>query len=85
MFHGLRPGREWLGGIGFIMAVFGGIIAAISFLDHTEHASASHGSYGVSAPCYSRSENIWVVPVIIPEFKFRDIERDVFAPPSRGG
>jgi hypothetical protein len=69
-----------LGQIRAVLLNAGGIIPFMNAIENVaEHASASHGSYGVSAPCYSCAENIRIVPVLIPEFEYRDIERQVFA------
>jgi hypothetical protein len=76
--HGLRPGREWLGALGFFIAFWSGVPALMFIIAHAEHASASHGSYGVSASCYGRAENVGVVPVVITPFKFRNIQREIF-------
>ena len=35
-------------------------------------------SVGVSAACYRFPENIGVVTVVVPELKFRDVQRQVF-------
>jgi hypothetical protein len=45
----------------------------------TETASASFGSFCVSATSYRRAENVWIVPIIISELKFGNVERQIFA------
>ena len=45
----------------------------------SDNASASHGPFGVSALCYGRAEDIWIATIVIPELKFRNIERQIFA------
>jgi hypothetical protein len=45
----------------------------------TETASASFGSFCVSATRYRGAENVRVVPVVIAELKFGNIQRKVFA------
>jgi hypothetical protein len=41
----------------------------------TENASASLGSFGVSAPTYGRAEDVRVVAVVVSELKFRNVQR----------
>src|SRR3954452_22827548 len=46
---------------------------------NSEWASAVRcGSFCPSAPCYSRAENIRVMPIVVPELKLRNVERHVF-------
>jgi len=45
----------------------------------SENASASFGSSCVSATTYGRPEDVRVVPIIVPELEFRNIERQIFA------
>lgn len=44
----------------------------------TENASASHGSFCVSATRYRRAENVHVIAVVITKLKFRDVQRQIF-------
>ncbi len=44
-----------------------------------ESTAASRGFSGVSATCYRRAENVGVAPVVIAPFKFRDVQRQIFA------
>src|ERR1700730_17549874 len=44
-----------------------------------ETASASLGSFGVSATCYRRAEDVRIVTVVIAPFEFRNIQRQIFA------
>jgi hypothetical protein len=57
---------------GVIIAVSSGILACIAFADH---ASASLGSFGVSATCYRRAENIRIAPVVIAPFELGIVQR----------
>src|SRR5262245_6189210 len=45
---------------------------------HTESASVFCGSSCASAPCYGISEDVRVVPIVVTELKFRDVQRHVF-------
>jgi hypothetical protein len=45
----------------------------------TETASASFGCYCVSATRYRRAENVRVVPIVVAELKFGDVQRQIFA------
>ncbi len=51
----------------------------VAFKLITENASASCGSYGVSAARYSRTEDVRVLPIVVSELKLRDVERQIFA------
>lgn len=35
-------------------------------------------SLRASAPCYCRTKNIFIVAVVVPELKFRDVQRQIF-------
>jgi hypothetical protein len=37
-----------------------------------------HISFSLSAHCYGTAENIFILPVVIPEFKLRDVQREIF-------
>ena len=43
----------------------------------SDTASASLGSFCGSAPRYGTAEDVGVVPVVIPELKFRDVKREI--------
>jgi hypothetical protein len=45
----------------------------------SENASASFGSVCVSATTYSRAQDVRVVPIVVPKFKLRNVERQIFA------
>jgi hypothetical protein len=44
----------------------------------TENASASLGSFGASAPCYSRAKFVRVITVVVPELELVNIQRQIF-------
>ena len=54
-------------------------ILFVYWLVHSENAAASFGASGVSAPTYGRAEDVWVVPVVVTELEFGDIQRKIFA------
>ena len=45
----------------------------------TENASASFGSYCVSAQAYCRAKDVWIIPIVVPKFKLCDVQRKIFA------
>src|SRR6266508_2952896 len=45
----------------------------------TECASVFCGSWCASASRYSCTENVRVIPIVVPELEFRDIQRQIFA------
>jgi hypothetical protein len=49
------------------------------FLFSPETASASFGSFWVSATSYGGSENVGVIPIVVSEFEFRDVQGQIFA------
>jgi len=49
----------------------------VTIIDFTESASASLGASCGSATRYGRTEDILVLPIVIPEFKFRNIQGKV--------
>jgi hypothetical protein len=68
-----------------ILWVIGGVImwkgltlTFPSFSAHSEDASVSLGPCSVSATTYSRYEDVWVVPIVVPKFKFRNIQGQIF-------
>jgi hypothetical protein len=72
---------NWLLGIAMLVAGFAiqqeyplPLIISIA-----ENANASHGSFGVSATRYRGTENIWVAPIVIAPFKFRNVQWQVLA------
>jgi hypothetical protein len=77
-FAARRRSHYWLL-LGMPLVILGWMITVShdDILSSAESASASHGSYSVSAPCYGRSEDIGVVPVVIPPFELRDVEREI--------
>jgi hypothetical protein len=60
---------------GILAAVIGGVWSCIVF---TDHAAVSYG-FGASATCYRSAEYVRVLPVVVPELKFRDVQRHVLA------
>jgi hypothetical protein len=48
-------------------------------LTFTENASVFCGSFGVSAPTYGRAEDVRIVPIVVSELKFRDVQRQILA------
>jgi hypothetical protein len=64
---------------GFLMALGGLIIFMLCFrlLLHFSETVGSAES-DVSATRYGRTENIRVLPIVVPKFKFRNVERHVF-------
>jgi hypothetical protein len=44
----------------------------------SENASVFCGSLCASAPCYGRTEDVGVLPIVVAELKFRDVERHIF-------
>jgi hypothetical protein len=74
LFVGPRTGRRFamtLAAFVLFMVGFG------LFLHVTENASASLRD-GASAARYRCAEDIGIVPVVIPELEFRNVERQVF-------
>lgn len=57
----------------------GGSYTLLTLSITSENASASVGPACVSAPTYGGSEDVRVVPIVVPEFEFRNIERQIFA------
>lgn len=49
------------------------------FLALTEITSVFVGPFGVSATRYRGTENVVIAPVVIPELKFRDVQRQILA------
>ena len=45
----------------------------------TESASEFFGFSGASATTYRCSEDVRIIPVVIPKLKFRDVQRQIFA------
>jgi hypothetical protein len=59
---------------GFVMlAGWFAIVFQDELLSSAENASVFRGFSGVSAPCYSGAEDIWIVPIVVPEFELRDV------------
>jgi hypothetical protein len=59
---------------------YGLLIYSVVWICRTVSETADAFSYnGVSAPRYSVAENVGVIPVVVPEFEFRDIKRQIFA------
>jgi hypothetical protein len=92
MYFTARRGelRTWAVGaalflFGWITCVFGGMWflighAPLSFTRAPVHAGTASvfcGSSGVSAPCYRGLEDIGVISIVVPELKFRDVQRHV--------
>jgi hypothetical protein len=66
-----------IGGVGIVAGVCCGLLWSVSH--NAENASVFCGSVGVSATRYRGLENVVIGPVIIPELKFRDVQRQIFA------
>jgi len=45
----------------------------------SESACASLGSFGASATCYRRAEDVRVIPIVVAPFEFGNIQRQIFA------
>jgi hypothetical protein len=62
----------------FIMAVaIFGASGILLWLNFTENVSAFPG-IDTSATCYTRSENVCVLPIVVPKFKIGNVEQNVF-------
>jgi hypothetical protein len=61
---------------GYVRAIFSGVFLSCHFSDG---ASASQGSFGISASCCGRAEDVRVVQIVIAKFEFRNIERQIFS------
>src|SRR5215468_708243 len=48
-------------------------------MNFSESAPVFCGSACASAPCYSRAEDVPIISVVVPEFKFSDVQRQIFA------
>jgi hypothetical protein len=59
---------------GILAAVIGGIWSCVVFADH---ATVSYGSSGASATRYSTSKYIDVLAIVVPELKFRNVQRHI--------
>ncbi len=80
-----------IAGMGILAAVLCAWVAAIWWFivwfsghsilpgDISEAASASRGSYCVSAPPYGRAENVGIAPIVIPKFELRNVQGQIFS------
>ncbi len=76
LFHSSRPrGPLYLATVGAGAVICGIVLIFLFIIFHSERASAF---CSVSAPCYGRAENVRVVPVVIPPFDLRNIQREIF-------
>lgn len=66
--------------LGIAVAVLGSLCVTLGvyLICIAENAAAS-SKIGASASCYGVAENVGVMPVIVAELEFRDIERKIFA------
>jgi hypothetical protein len=84
LIHAL-PRRNLLGVCEIFVSSVSWVTATILVMSHlfpmygSDNASASFGSYCVSAQTYSRTEDVRIVPIVIPEFEFRNIDRQIFS------
>ena len=71
------------GFLGMLAIIFGGILIASSVvwfcIAFAESAAGFVGISGVSAPRYGGAENVKIVPIVVPELEFRDVQRQIFA------
>jgi len=65
--------------IGLVAGAAVVIYGSFWFMIAAESASVFCGHCGASATTYGRAENVGIVPVVVAEFEFRDIERQIFA------
>jgi hypothetical protein len=72
-FHWFSPGCELIG-VGWFCIAFHDYLISLS-----ENASASFGSACVSAPTYSRAEDVRISSIVVAKFKFRNMEWQIFA------
>jgi hypothetical protein len=60
-----------------MLAAVLGLFGILFWANFAENASASYG-LSASAPRYRSLENISIHPVVVPELKFRDVQRQIF-------
>jgi hypothetical protein len=68
--------------IGFGLLIFAAWLTwqavLLGFAATTENAVVS-SEIGASATTYGRSEDVWIIRVVITELEFRDVQRQIFA------
>jgi hypothetical protein len=72
LFTAQEKGIRWLL-IGCLMILCGWLIIVLHEL--SEDASASFGFSGASAATYGRAEDVGVVPIVVPELEFRNVQQ----------
>jgi hypothetical protein len=82
MFVGLLVGYGVYGtrrkfGVAIVLVGWLTMLFHDEILSFTENASASFGSFCVSAASYRRAENVRVIPIVVPELKFSNVQRQI--------
>lgn len=75
LIFGIHRGNLWLGIVAIPAIIAGGAVFVLWLIFHAENAPVATG---VSAARYSHTENVCIVPIVVPELKLRDVQRQIF-------